>query len=812
MPSGHQIDELFVTLGFRLSPQFRQTIQRIDRGMQNVDAAFQQVVEPITRVNRNLAAMSAEANRSLGLAGRRADDFADDVGDMAQETQTDLRRAQDAFGDLSQEARRDLRRTGRAMDDVGQDAREMATDIDRASEQSERSLDDLGAKARQTGRRVAGAFAGIGAAAAVKDTAAFRQELARIDSQLPGLTFEQVEQSVLGIARELGSVPEIVAQLASQIDNNLAPTAEAFYTQLRRSVSLQKAVGLEDIQHVQQLVNAVNDLAPPEERDLLTDQLTLFLQRAPLAREQLDGLNTVLRAAYTAGIAPRDYLAGLLAQPFSSPEVAGAVVEDLGRELNEVVKAGGVVDFNALLFGTGELPDELGEQTRLWVNSTRDAADAQSRFVQAQGGYDRAAGTTARALENQRKATGGLLDMMVKLNVLLKQSAGGALEVAGGLAVILPAAGGAALLMQTLGFDLTGVAGAVRRLKGVLNLLSVSWWRNVAAKLAAAGASRAETFAIRAMIIQDKIAIAFRWLHAAAANALSLSFWRNTAAQTASRIAMIAGTVATVAATAATTAFGVAMTVATGPIGLIILAVAGLIVGIVLLVKNFDWVKAKAEAVWDFILGAIQGVWNWIRDNWPLLLAIITGPIGLAVYAFVKFKDDIIGVFASVKDFIVGVWQSIWDFILGIINRIKNAPAELLESLPGGKFLQKAVVALPGFAAGGVVPGPVGRAQAAIVHGGEMVLPQPFAENMQRLLDGGVSALVGPAPGMAMAGGGGTVIHEDNRTFDFSIAEGAVVVHAAPGQDAAEIGEVVSQKLRAEIRAAYRAFDSGIHR
>ena len=772
MPSGHQIDELFVILGFRLSPEFRQTVQRIERGMQDFNAAFRQAVEPITRVNRNLAAMSAEANRSLGLAGRRADDFADDVGDMAQETQADLRRAEDAFGDLSQEARRDLQRTGRAMDDVGQDAGEMARDVDRAGERAERSLDDLGDKAQQTGRRVAGAFAGIGAAAVVKDTAEFRVELARIDSQLPGLTFEQVEQSVLGIARELGSAPEIVAQLASQISHDLAPTVEAFYAQLKRSAGLQKAAGLEDVQHVQQLVNAVNDIAPPEQQDLLTDQLALFLQRTPLVREQLDGLATGLRQAYAAGIAPRDYLAGLSAQPFSSSEVAGGVVEDLGREFNEVAKAGGVVDLNSLLFGTGDLPDVLGEPTRLYVNAVRDAEDAQSRFVQAQGAYDRAAGTTAQALENQREATGGLLDMMVKLDVWLKQSAGGALEVAGGLAAILPAAGGAALALQIFGFDLTGVGRALRGFARFLMHPIAGLQRLVA------------------------------WLKAS-----RLAFLMQ-------RTAMLLGAAATGIATAATWAFNAALWA--NPLGLIILgivaALAALGGAIFLIIKHWDWVKAKAQAVWDFILGAVQSVWNWIAQNWPTILAIITGPVGLAVSAFVKFKDDIIGVFASVKDFIIGVWQSIWDFIMGIINRIKNAPAELLESLPGGKFVQKAVAALPGFAAGGVVPGPVGRAQAAIVHGGEMVLPQPFAENLRRLLDGGVSALVGPAPGMAMAGGGGTVIHEDNRTFDFSIAEGAVVVHAAPGQDAAEIGEVVSQKLRAEIRAAYRAFDSGIHR
>ena len=340
--------------------------------------------------------------------------------------------------------------------------------------------------------------------------------------------------------------------------------------------------------------------------------------------------------------------------------------------------------------------------------------------------------------------------------------------------------------------------------------------------LGLAAAAKIVSFALGGLtvIVRAATGIAWLWRNALIATRVQLALltfrtWAANAAQIGMRGVMLLGAAATGVATAATWAFNAALWA--NPLGLIILgivaALAALGGAIFLIIKHWDWVKAKAQAVWDFILGAVQSVWNWISQKWPTILAIITGPVGLAVSAFVKFKDDIIGVFASVKDFIIGVWQSIWDFIMGIINRIKNAPADLLESLPGGKFVQKAVAALPGFAAGGVVPGPVGQAQAAIVHGGEMVLPQPFAENLRRLLDGGVSALVGPAPGMAMAGaGGGTVIHEDNRTFDFSIAEGAVVVHAAPGQDAAEIGEVVSQKLRAEIRAAYRAFDSNVQR
>ena len=172
----------------------------------------------------------------------------------------------------------------------------------------------------------------------------------------------------------------------------------------------------------------------------------------------------------------------------------------------------------------------------------------------------------------------------------------------------------------------------------------------------------------------------------------------------------------------------------------------------------------------------------------------------------------------TLKDFFGNLWDNIVGIFMRAWERIKDLPVigDAIRIVGAGGGLRVRTddsAAPPAFQQGGVVPGPVGRAQAAIVHGGEMVLPQPFAENlMQRLLEGGVSALVGPAPGMATAMAGGGVPgggYTDNRDMSITISEGAVVVHAAPGQDAAEIGEVVSQKLRAEIRAAYRAFDSG---
>jgi hypothetical protein len=76
---------------------------------------------------------------------------------------------------------------------------------------------------------------------------------------------------------------------------------------------------------------------------------------------------------------------------------------------------------------------------------------------------------------------------------------------------------------------------------------------------------------------------------------------------------------------------------------------------------------------WDTIKGVLLGVYNWIRDNWPLLLAIITGPFGIAVDLIVKNWE-------TIKGAITGVWQWVKDkfndlvsFVIGLPNRIGNA-------------------------------------------------------------------------------------------------------------------------------------------
>jgi hypothetical protein len=81
-------------------------------------------------------------------------------------------------------------------------------------------------------------------------------------------------------------------------------------------------------------------------------------------------------------------------------------------------------------------------------------------------------------------------------------------------------------------------------------------------------------------------------------------------------------------------------------------------------------------------------VWDWIKENWPILLAILTGPIGLAVLAIVRNWDTIVEfvrgiperireiasrMWTAVTDFFSSMWQNLqkrWDDFLAYVRAI----------------------------------------------------------------------------------------------------------------------------------------------
>jgi len=103
-------------------------------------------------------------------------------------------------------------------------------------------------------------------------------------------------------------------------------------------------------------------------------------------------------------------------------------------------------------------------------------------------------------------------------------------------------------------------------------------------------------------------------------------------------------------------ATGVAWLVAMGPVLLIGAAIGAIAY---LIVTNWETVK-------NFFIG----LFDWFKNNWPLLLAILTGPFGLAVLLIVKNWDTLKGWFMG----LVGWFRSAGEKIgHGIANGISSS-------------------------------------------------------------------------------------------------------------------------------------------
>lgn len=98
------------------------------------------------------------------------------------------------------------------------------------------------------------------------------------------------------------------------------------------------------------------------------------------------------------------------------------------------------------------------------------------------------------------------------------------------------------------------------------------------------------------------------------------------------------------------------------PMVWIIIGIVALVAAIVLIATKTTWFQQLWTVVWGAVKSAIATVWNWIKSNWPLLLAILAGPIGLAVLAIVRHWDQIKA--AGVR---------VWNWIKGLPGRIGGA-------------------------------------------------------------------------------------------------------------------------------------------
>lgn len=170
-----------------------------------------------------------------------------------------------------------------------------------------------------------------------------------------------------------------------------------------------------------------------------------------------------------------------------------------------------------------------------------------------------------------------------------------------------------------------------------------------------------------------------------------------------------------------------------GPVGLVIAAVGAVIAILVAMGVGFDDVANVAKGAWEFITSSASKAKDWLARNWPLVLAILTGPFGLAVLAITKNWGSITSFFSGlpgkIGEFFTGLAGTISGPFTSAFSSVKNLwnrtvggfSFTLPDWVPGG--LGGKSFSIPKMHRGGIFMGPRGPGSEglALLQHGERV-------------------------------------------------------------------------------------------
>ena len=130
---------------------------------------------------------------------------------------------------------------------------------------------------------------------------------------------------------------------------------------------------------------------------------------------------------------------------------------------------------------------------------------------------------------------------------------------------------------------------------------------------------------------------------------------------------------------------GGALAVVMGPIGLVILAVAGLVLAAL-------YVKDHWKQIWDEVKKIAEDVWNFLTHVWGEIWHEITHIFGMIEGFFKQFWPFILGLFTGPLGLLIGLLIQHWSTIMNDIHKAWSAIANYFAQLPG-----KILKALEGF-------------------------------------------------------------------------------------------------------------------
>jgi phage-related protein len=120
-----------------------------------------------------------------------------------------------------------------------------------------------------------------------------------------------------------------------------------------------------------------------------------------------------------------------------------------------------------------------------------------------------------------------------------------------------------------------------------------------------------------------------------------------------------------------------AESIAFAPLLLGVLALAAVGVAAYELYKNW-------KTVWDAIKDVAKAVWDWISNNWPYLLGVLTGPFGIAAALIYKNFDTIKSWALDAVNGVETVWGDITRFFTRLVDDVGKVIADIWKPISDG--------------------------------------------------------------------------------------------------------------------------------
>jgi hypothetical protein len=169
---------------------------------------------------------------------------------------------------------------------------------------------------------------------------------------------------------------------------------------------------------------------------------------------------------------------------------------------------------------------------------------------------------------------------------------------------------------------------------------------------------------------------------AAATGAGTAAFASNTIAMGAYAVASGVMRVATLAGAAAQWLLNAALTA--NPIGIVVVAIAALVAGLVWFFTKTELGRQIWETVWNAIKATLSAVWDFIKGVWDAMVATLAwvgdkiGAFGAAVGAVWQGVQD--GIAAAVQ-WVMDKWNSVVEFVTGLPAKLSAAARGMWDGI-----------------------------------------------------------------------------------------------------------------------------------